>query len=299
MSHRISRDKIVYSADRELVKVDLRPDGVDCVPLFGRSNFLSLHEGTELHVHEGCTEICLCLRGNLLFESNGQVYPFYPGRVFVSNSNEPHRMVSAPKGLSLYHFLFQVPGRGRPILGLPPDESRWLVHELTHFPVRLFPSSVRVKTAFERVLEVYGTAATKTPERRLRMRSAVLELLLALVETPKLPAQAAGRPNGKVRAMAEMMREHPDRNYPIGELAVGAALSTVAFSEAFKRETGLPPHAFLVKCRLEGVRRDLESGRLSIPAAAARYGFSSPRHLATSFRAMYGVSPSEVQKNNI
>lgn len=296
---RVSRNKIVYSSERELVKVDLRPDGVDCIPLFGRSSFTSLREGTDLHIHEGCTEICLCLRGNLRFESGGQVYPFYPGRVFVSNSDEPHRMVSAPKGLSLYHFLFRVPKSGTGMLGLPRDEGRWLAHELTHFPVRLFPASERVKKSFERVLEVYASRGMKAPERRLRMRTAVLELLLALVEAPRLPSQAKDHPDGKIRALAERLRNHPERNHPIDELAAEAALSTVAFNDAFKRVTGLPPHAFLVNCRLERARADLESSDVSVTAVAARYGFSSPRHLATAFRRMFGISPRDVHKNII
>ena len=295
----ISRNKIEYSADRELIKVDLRPDGIDCIPLFGRSNFMTIREGTDLHVHEGCTEICLCLRGNLRFESMGQVYPFCPGRVFVSNANEPHRMVCAPRGLSLYHFLFRVPKRGSCILGLPRDESRWLVQALTHFPVRLFPASDRVKRAFDHLLEVHVAEQMKPAERRLRMRTAVQELLLSLVEAPHLPSYPKGHPGGKIRALAMRIRENPERSYPIAGLAAEAGLSTVAFSDAFKRETGLPPHAFLVNCRLEGVRRDLESGRLTIPAAASRYGFSSPRHLATSFKKTFGVSPRDVQKNNI
>jgi len=292
---RVSRNKIIYSSDKELEKVDLRPDGIDCIPLFGRSSFTSLREGTDMHVHEGCTEVCLCLKGNLRFESLGQEYPFYPGRVFVSNSNEPHQMISAPKGLKLFHLLFKVPSKGTSVLGLPAAESRWLVNRLTHFPVRLFPASERVKNAFERVHETYLHNADDAAGRRLKMRAAVLEMLLALVEAPILPPKPQNQPARTVRLIAERIRQDCKRAYPIDELSAEAALSTVAFSDAFKRETGLPPHAFLINCRLESVRRELESGDQTVTALAARYGFSSQRHLTTSFKKMFGMSPTAIR----
>ena len=74
-------------------------------------------------------------------------------------------------------------------------------------------------------------------------------------------------------------------------LARRAALSAVAFYVAFKRATGLPPHAFLLDLRVKAAARDLKSPEVSVADVAKHYGFSSPQHFATAFKRIMGVSP--------
>ena len=284
-------DPNVYEDGRERRTLDLRPDGVGCIPLLGLSNFQSIRTGPEEHVHPGCVEISLCLRGNLTFESLGEAYPFLPGMVFVSQPSEPHRMRHNPKGLMLYRILFRIPEEGEAILGLAPDESRWLVKELTHFPVRLFPATDRVKRAFERLFEVYDTAGRRTSARRLKAKAAALELLLSLVEAPHAPASPKGRRNPRVNAIVEEMRRHPEAEYSTEAIARRSALSMASFNDAFKRATGLPPHAFLLDLRVKAAAADLARSTDSVATLAKRYGFSSPQHFATAFKRIMGVPP--------
>ena len=284
-------DANVYVDGKERRTLDLRPDGVTCIPLLGLSNFQSVRIGTEEHVHPGCVEISLCIRGNLMFESFGESYPFLPGMVFVSQPSEPHRMRNNPKGLMLYRILFKIPGKGEAILGLPADESRWLARQLTNFPVRLFPATERVKTSFERMFEVYDMDLRRGSARRLKMKIAALELLLSLVEAPHAPALRKGKFNPRVKAIVDEMRGNPASNYPIEDMSRASALSTVAFIDTFKRMTGLPPHAFLLDIRVKAAARDLEDPTVSVSEIAKRYGFSSAQHFATAFKRIMGVAP--------
>lgn len=284
-------DPNIYEEGKERRTLDLRPDGVACIPLLGLSNFQSARTGTAEHIHPGCVEISLCLRGNLVFESFGDEYPFLPGTVFVSQPSEPHRMRHNPKGLMLYRILFRIPKPHEPILGLKPDESRWLVRQLTHFQVRLFPATERVKVSFRRLFEVYDGAGRKTAARRLKMKAASLDLLLSIVEAASSPASPKGKFNAKVNVVVNEMRQNPAVEYRLEEMARRAALSTVAFNDAFKRATGLPPHAFLLDLRIKAAARDLADRSLPVAAVAKRYGFSSAQHFATVFKRILGVSP--------
>lgn len=284
-------DPNIYEEGRERRTLDLRPHGVSCIPLLGKSNFQSVRVGTDEHVHPGCVEISLCLRGNLMFESMGEEYPFLPGTVFVSQPSEPHRMRHNPKGLMLYRVLFEIPKRGKTVLDLPPEESRWLVRCLTHFPLRLFPATGRVKSSFERLFEVYDGKEDDLSARRLKMKSAVLDLLLSLVEATTAPASPKGKHNPKVSAVVEEMRRDPSADYPLEAVARKAALSPVAFNDAFKRVTGLPPHSFLLDLRVKAAAKDLRDTSVTVADTARRYGFSSPQHFAAAFKRIMGVPP--------
>ena len=296
MAKRAAEDPNIYEDGIERRTLDLRPDGVSCIPLLALSNFQSVHVGTDEHIHPGCVEVSMCLRGNLMFESLGMQYPFLPGTVFVSRPDEPHRMRHNPKGLMLYRILFEIPKREKPILGLAVDESRWLVKQLTHFPVRLFPATERVRLAFERLFAIYDSAPRRTVARRLKMKAAALELLLSLVEAPGAPATPKGKANRRVNAIVERMRNSPENDYSVEALARESALSAVAFNDAFKRATGLPPHAFLLDARVKAAARDLEDASVTVAKVAEKYRFSSPQHFATTFKRIMGVPPRRRSK---
>ncbi len=286
-----ANDPIVYLDGKERRSLDLRPYGVACIPFLGLSNFQTVRTGTEEHVHEGCVEVSLCLRGNLAFEADGIEYPFLPGSVFVSQPHEPHRMRHNPKGLMLQRILFKIPKKGACVLDLPRRENAWLVREMQNFPMRLFPATERVKVAFARLFERYDSEERGTVSCRLKMKAAVLELLLALIEAPHAPASSKGRPHAKVKAIVERLRKMPTENYPVENLAQEAALSVVAFTDAFKRATGLPPHAFLLDQRVKAARIDLADPLKNIASIAAKYRFSSPQHFATVFKRITGQTP--------
>lgn len=286
----MTADPIVYQNRPGRRALDLRPYGIDCIPVLGLSNFRMVHPGTDYHVHPGCIEICLCVRGNLAFETEDATYPFLPGSVFVSTEREPHRMRHNPKGLMLYRILFAPPRPGKRILGLTAKETEWIVRSLTHLPKRLFKSTTRIKDAFETLFTAYDTERLAAI-RSVKLKSATLELLIAVIEAARLlPPKAPDQ----IEAIMKRMREHPDREYAIEDLSKETSLSPSALSETFKRAAGLPPHAYLIDCRIRRAQELLAGGKSSIKAISDMLRFSSTQHFATTFKKITGVSPSEI-----
>lgn len=288
----VKAEPIFYEDGKDWRIVDLRPHGVDCIPLFAFGNFAAMRPGAEPHVHPGCIEVSLCMRGNVVYEADGVEYPVLPGHVFISRPNEPHRRRDNPKGMSLYRMLFRLPSpRGR-ILGLLPSESAFVARTLLHLPCRLFHATTRLRRAFRRLMELYD--ARSAPAHRLEMKSAALELLLALVEAPDSPHVPRGATAAKVRAIVRRIALDPAVACPVASLAKEVGLSSFAFTEVFKRMTGLTPHAYLIDQRIRRAREDLLRGGTSVAHVAARWGFSSPQHFATAFRRVLGIMPSAV-----
>lgn len=292
----IQNEPIFYEDGDDWRIVDLRPHGVDCVPLFAFGNFGAVRPGAKLHIHAGCVEVCLCLKGNVRYETDGMMYPVLPGHVFISRPDEPHRRCDNPKGMMLYRILFSLPKRGASILRLTPGESALIARELKNIPFRAFHATARLRAAFVRLFAVFDADVADRTRHQLEMRNAALELLLALIEAPYAPHSAKGRPTAKVKEIARRITEHPELEYPVASLAKEAALSSFAFTEAFKRETGLTPHAYIIDQRVRRAADDLRGGRVSISFVSDKWHFSSPQHMAAAFRRVLGLRPSEIRQ---
>ena len=66
----------------------------------------------------------------------------------------------------------------------------------------------------------------------------------------------------------------------------------------FKSLTGLPPHGFLIDCRIRRAKELLSNGVQSIADLAVSLGFISARHFSSSFKLATGLSPREWMKNS-
>ena len=271
--------------------VSLEPDGVLCLPVLGFDNFEKPSDFSFLHVHAECLEISLCLRGDLEFELEGKCYPFHPDSVFVARPDEVHRMKRYPRSMSKYWILFRIPKGNFPLLGLPADEARWLRKELTGLPRSFMDVGHRIRKAFQRIFHIYDSAPANTPSRRCLIRNAALSLFVALIETSKLSGRVL--PMARLERIVEEIREDPGKDYPVDELARHAALSQTSLLQRFKRLTGVPPHAFVLACRVERAKCELENATTPIATIADQLGFPSAQHFATSFKRIVGKTPSE------
>src|SRR5439155_21784798 len=60
----------------------------------------------------------------------------------------------------------------------------------------------------------------------------------------------------------------------------------------FKRSTGVPPHRFLIRRRIDEARALLAARTVPIGAIARLVGFRTPSHFTTTFRRITGMTPS-------
>ena len=86
---------------------------------------------------------------------------------------------------------------------------------------------------------------------------------------------------------------------PLGltELAAAAGLSVSRFSRRFKARTGLPPHRFLLRLRVEQAGLLLRTGTDPIADIAVRCGFSHQEHLTRVLRTQLGTTPAALRRD--
>jgi AraC family transcriptional regulator len=97
----------------------------------------------------------------------------------------------------------------------------------------------------------------------------------------------------QLRRVCGFIGENCLRTIRLEELADVSGLSPTYFSHAFKASTGLSPHQWQMKMRIEKVKDQLRQPDIPLTVIAADTGFADPAHFARAFRRAVGMSPSQ------
>jgi len=282
-----------YEDTPERRVLNLERDRIPCVPALGYSHYMKSRASVVEHLHPGCIEITLCLRGSLVFECGGTAYRLLPGKVFVTQPDEWHRLSTNPKRLVMYWMFFRISDSdGRPLLDLPKRESDALRRALRTLPRHLSQGNERLRVAFQRLFRIHDSQP-RGATRSLALRGGVLDLLLALTEA----AQTEPRHDDDLRieGIIRKIRANPEKDYPIAQMMKDTALSESRLNSRFKQMTGLPPYAFLLATRMYIAQQRLMERKESVTEIAQSLGFSSSQHFAMQFKREFGITPSSVQ----
>ena len=98
----------------------------------------------------------------------------------------------------------------------------------------------------------------------------------------------------RVRAFID---ENLHRTIHAKDLSAVAQRSTAHFSRSFKQAFGEPPHAYVVRRRLERAYHLMITSSASLTEIAQSVGFSDRSHLCRLFRQEFGQSPSSWRRD--
>jgi AraC-like DNA-binding protein len=83
---------------------------------------------------------------------------------------------------------------------------------------------------------------------------------------------------------------------PLHDVADACGLSVSHFSRAFRRSTGLAPHAWLLQARVEAAKALLHKREPSLSKIARECGFADQSHFSRVFTLRVGLSPGAWRK---
>lgn len=109
------------------------------------------------------------------------------------------------------------------------------------------------------------------------------------VRTPQ-PESSDGTSTSIRRARARI-DDDPSEPVTLADLAAEAGLSRFQLLRGFARDTGLPPHAYLVQRRISLARRLIAQG-VPLADAALSAGFADQSHMTRAFVRAFGVTPA-------
>jgi len=267
-------------------------DGIDGIPAVSHGLYTTNWQAMPEHVHNGCIELCFCSRGSLVFACEGREYTLMPDNVFLTQPGDRHHLTTNHKGMRMYWLFFRYPRKGRTVLGLSASETTALVKRLKEIKAHDFAVDHAMRQHFRDIFKAYDDLP-RGAYRTLVLRTLILQILLMTINS------ANNRPSvkalAKISDIAKLIASRPAHRFVVAEMAEHAKMSESHFTALFRKVIGLPPYAYLSKCRLEAARSRLAATHDSIRDIAKSLGFSSPQHLATQFRKTYGTTASAVR----
>jgi len=106
------------------------------------------------------------------------------------------------------------------------------------------------------------------------------------------PVVVGGLAESKVRRVTAFIENNLHRELRLEELAAVTHMSPYHFARLFKRATGVSPHRFVVRRRIDAATALLTESTSSISSIARAVGFRTASHFATTVRRITGMTPS-------
>ncbi|MBE7383397.1 MAG: helix-turn-helix transcriptional regulator [Leptolyngbya sp. SIO1E4] len=168
---------------------------------------------------------------------------------------------------------------------------------IPHLTTLFDPLILQMGFALKKSLEIDGIHSNLYADS---MAYALVVHLLARYSTraPQLQISTTGLTPQQRKQIVDYMHANLERNISLAELAEILHLSPHYFAHLFKQSMGIPPHRYLIRCRVERAKQLLRLNHLSIAAVAQAVGFASQGHFTYHFKRFVGVTPKVFLKQS-
>ena len=117
--------------------------------------------------------------------------------------------------------------------------------------------------------------------------------LLAACFQPPAKQDLHGLAGWQLRRVTEFIHEYLNVPLTLAQLAELADLSSSQFARLFKESTGIPPHRYQLRARIERSQELLLSSKEPLSEIAIATGFADQSHFTRVFRNFTGATPKQ------
>jgi AraC family transcriptional regulator len=167
---------------------------------------------------------------------------------------------------------------------LAPLEPVTVVDELVSAIVQQVVATARSGSADEQYLATLGNT------------------MLAQARHVLAQPAAVERPRGSrtalllAHAATDHVRAHLDGDLSVAAIAKHCGVGATHFSNTFRRVTGMTPHRYVRRARIERASDLLRTTALSVGEIAQAVGFAGQSHFCTAFTLERGITPSAYRR---
>ncbi len=158
-------------------------------------------------------------------------------------------------------------------------------------------SGERLRALFVRVVDLLISASHEIEHSREAAKTSMhraASLLQAQMRCDGIERQDPSRSllAWQMRRVESYIEAHIDQQIRVADLSDVVDLSVAHFSRAFRLACGEPPHAYIVRRRVELAAQLMLAGRQPLSEIALRCGFHDQAHLSKQFRQQTGETPA-------
>lgn len=156
-------------------------------------------------------------------------------------------------------------------------------------------SSAAAQASARRIIDLSRTDVGGCRDGEMEARA--LDIFTDLMQRLSAPAPQRRRASLRDAPILVRLRDdllkHPERPWPLEQLAQQAGMSLTRLKSGFHAEFGVPIHAFLQRARIERACDMLaRDPHRSITEVSLAVGYANPSHFAQMFRKATGLPPS-------
>jgi len=238
----------------------------------------------------------VCLKGSSSSEYSGGLsqpefkVPTKPGDLFLTGPGE----IPACKSSGKVEFL---------LMELAPKFVKWAADELaTPEPVELRPKWAEKDDGLQHLmLALHHELLDNCPSGPLFGEYIGLSFATALLTRhsaapARLTPYRGGLSPHKLKQVTEFIHANLSDGLSLPDMASSVQMGPCHFARAFKASTGMSPHQFVLRRRIESALKKLKEPHVDLADLAYDLGFSSQGHFSTVFHKLVGVTPSSYRE---
>jgi AraC-like DNA-binding protein len=117
--------------------------------------------------------------------------------------------------------------------------------------------------------------------------------VLALNANSTEPTQRGALQKWRLKRVMAFIEENIAESISLADLARASGLSRMYFAACFKAATGMKPHDYVLRRRVDLAKDKLEKTGESLVNVALDVGFQTQAHFTTVFKRMTGTTPGQ------
>ncbi len=247
------------------------------------------------HRHPDTFEFTYIERGKTSWEVNGFQYETKAGDLFYTRPDEFHcASNNILEPCRLWNF-----GLRAPYVYEKGIEHNWMQQNSEDIKLLLDGLSNLPRVTFfcfhplHSIRRLAKAVQQPGPFSRLHGRSAVIDLILQLLETSKMERDNLNKIIFKIEKLTNQLAFQLDQKISVKEFAEKAGISVPYFHRLFREYTRMTPRTYLEHLRIKEACRRLSETQTPITTISMDLGFATSQHFAKVFRHLTSKTPTQ------
>lgn len=244
--------------------------------------------GTARHGHD-FVELVFVLGGHSRHTAGGMTHQLEAGQFFVVTGDQTH-LYDETAALQVINLLIRnsfIAAHRDFLAGVPGYATVFAADDgPLYLPRRLTTAELRASLELVEHLEQEGVG--RTPGYVCQQEAWLLALIVQLCRFATQPRPTTAGARVRLAPVLAWLEQHLEADAPLSELAARAHLSERSLLRHFRTATGLTPHQYLLRLRLNQAARLLRESDASIADIAWRCGFRDSNHFSYQFHRRMG-----------